>query len=84
VVAFRLKEEYGVDCKFEAVQVFTARWVDAADPKVEAEFRDKAEQNLALDHGGALVYVAPSRVNLELTLERWPQVRFHATREHVI
>jgi peptide chain release factor 3 len=84
VVAFRLKEEYGVDCKFEAVQVFTARWVDVSDPKVEAEFRDKAEQNLALDHGGALVYVAPSRVNLELTLERWPAVRFHATREHVI
>ncbi len=84
VVEFRLKEEYGVDCKFEAVQVFTARWVDVTDAKVESDFRNKAELNLALDHGGALVYIAPTRVNLELTLERWPQVKFHATREHVI
>ena len=38
--------------------------------------------NLAVDHGGALVYLAPSRVNLHLTLERWPGVTFRETREH--
>jgi peptide chain release factor 3 len=83
VVAFRLEEEYGVQAKFEPVQVHTARWVDCPDAKELARFRDKAEENLALDHGGALVYVAPTRVNLELTVERWPEVRFRATRELV-
>ncbi len=46
------------------------------------EFRAKAHDNLALDHSGALVYLAPSRVNLQLTLERWPDITFRETREH--
>jgi peptide chain release factor 3 len=29
------------------------------------------------------VYLAPSRVNLELTMERWPGVEFRETREHL-
>jgi len=34
-----------------------------------------------VDHGGALVYLAPSRVNLGLTVERWPDIVFRETRE---
>ena len=37
--------------------------------------------NLAEDGGGYLVYVATSRVNLQLTQERWPDIKFSATRE---
>jgi peptide chain release factor 3 len=29
-----------------------------------------------------LVYLAPTRVNLQLTEERWPDLSFAATREH--
>ena len=82
VVAYRLKDEYGVDCAFENVTVTTARWIRCTDEKMLAEFRDKAAMNLALDAAGALVYLAPSRVNLQLTQERWPGVTFAATREH--
>jgi peptide chain release factor 3 len=28
------------------------------------------------------VYLVPSRVNLQLTLERWPDIIFRETREH--
>ena len=35
-----------------------------------------------LDAAGELVYIAPSRVNLQLTEERWPDISFAATREH--
>ena len=45
------------------------------------EFRRKAFDNLAEDGGGHLVYLATSRVNLQLTEERWPKIRFSATRE---
>ena len=38
--------------------------------------------NLALDGAGQLVYLAPSRVNLQITQERWPDLEFAATREH--
>jgi peptide chain release factor 3 len=46
------------------------------------EFTRKASENLAIDGGGHLTYLAPSRVNLSLTEERWPDIRFRATREH--
>lgn len=81
VVAHRLRHEYKVECSFEAVNVATARWVRGDDAQELEEFRRKAEDNLALDHGGELVYVAPTRVNLSLTLERWPNLEFRETRE---
>ncbi|HEX6570897.1 MAG TPA: peptide chain release factor 3, partial [Steroidobacteraceae bacterium] len=83
VVAFRLQDEYSVQASWDNVNVYTARWVYGADPKKLQEFRDKAYDNLALDHSGALVYLAPTRVNLQLTLERWPELTFRETREHL-
>jgi peptide chain release factor 3 len=38
--------------------------------------------NLAIDAAGELVYLAPTRVNLQLAQERSPDVQFLATREH--
>ena len=83
VVAFRLQDEYGVTCVFEPINVHTARWIRCADERRLEEFRQKAFDNLAVDHGGALVYLAPTRVNLQLTLERWPGITFRETREHL-
>ncbi len=83
VVAFRLQDEYGVQCSFETVAVHTARWIAASDARKLEEFRTRAYEHLALDHGGALVYLAPSRVNLSLTQERWPGIAFHETREQM-
>jgi peptide chain release factor 3 len=84
VVAFRLHDEYGVQCVFDPVAVHTARWVDAADARRLEEFAARAHEHLARDHKGALVYLAPSRINLQLTLERWPDIRFRETREHAV
>jgi len=84
VVTFRLQDEYGVQCVFENVTVHTARWVSAKDERKLEEFRIKAHDHLAVDHGGALVYLAPSRVNLQLTQERWPDIQFHETREYLV
>jgi peptide chain release factor 3 len=81
VVAFRLQDEYSVQCAFETIGVQTARWVYCDDERKLQEFRTKAYDNLAVDHSGALVYLAPSRVNLALTLERWPDIDFRETRE---
>jgi peptide chain release factor 3 len=82
VVAHRLRHEYNVDCQFEPIEVATARWVACDDAKMLADFEKKAHDNLALDHADSLVYIAPTRVNLSLTEERWPDVGFRATREH--
>ena len=82
VVAYRLRDEYKVECQFEAINVATARWAESDDKNMLEEFQRKAHDNLALDHGGSLVYIAPTRVNLSLTEERWPGIRFLKIREH--
>lgn len=82
VVAHRLKHEYNVECTFENVNVATARWVECDDDKKLDEFKRKANDNLALDGDGNLTYIAPTRINLDLMIERWPDIEFHATREH--
>ncbi len=82
VVASRLKEEYKVECAYEAINVWSARWIECSDEKKLKEFKDKAYENLAVDGGGHLTYLAPTRVNLSLMEERWPEVKFRATREH--
>jgi len=83
VAAYRLKDEYGVEAIVEPVGVYTARWVDCEDDKLLARFKEKAYENLAVDGDDQLVYLAPTRVNLNLTEERWPEIRFLATRELV-
>ena len=84
VVAYRLKSEYGVEATFEKVNVQTARWVGCEDEKMLADFTRQLQNNLADDGAGHLVYLAPTRVNLQLTEERWPDIRFAATRETTI
>ena len=81
VVAFRLRDEYKVDCDYESVTVSSARWVYCSDEKTLTEFRRKSEGNLAIDGGGHLTYLAPTSVNMSLTQERWPDIEFRATRE---
>ena len=82
VVAHRLSDEYKVECQFEAINVATARWVECDDAQMLSDFGRKAHDNLALDHGERLVYIAPTRVNLNLIEERWPEIAFRKTREH--
>jgi peptide chain release factor 3 len=84
VVAWRLKEEYGVDCSYDNIPINTARWVECSDEKYLQQFRQKVANNLAIDGGDRLAYLAPSLVNLQLIIERWPDITFNATCEHSI
>jgi peptide chain release factor 3 len=82
VASYRLRDEYGADCVFEPVNVAAARWIESGERGQVDEFARKLVGNVARDHAGALVFLAPSTVSLNLTQERWPSIRFHATREH--
>lgn len=82
VVVYRLKHEYNVECAYENVNVYTARWIDCKDAKHLEEFKVKVFDQLALDGSEQLTYLASSRVNLQLVQERWPKIKFLATREH--
>jgi peptide chain release factor 3 len=82
VVAHRLQHEYKVDCIYESVNISCARWVYAEDEKSMAEFKAKAFDYLALDGSDTLMYLAPTRINLSMAVERYPKIKFSGTREH--
>jgi peptide chain release factor 3 len=82
VVAYRLKDEYKVEAIYEPINVYTARWITCDDARKLEDFRKKAAEHLSIDGGGHLTYLAPTRVNLSLMEERWPDLEFRATREH--
>ncbi|RJG01519.1 peptide chain release factor 3 [Noviherbaspirillum sedimenti] len=85
VVASRLLNEYGVDAVFEGTSISSARWITCDDKKALAEFEKSiAGNNIAFDAAGNMAYLATSGVNLRHTQERWPQLTFHATREHSV
>jgi peptide chain release factor 3 len=82
VIIARLKDEYGVDALYEGIDYATARWVTAEDRKVMAEFEKKNQSALAHDAEGNLAFLASSEWRLGHTIEQWPNVTFHKTREH--
>ncbi|WP_341503088.1 peptide chain release factor 3 [Gallaecimonas sp. GXIMD4217] len=82
VVVARLKAEYKVEAIYEPVNVATARWVDCDDARKLDDFQRKVSSNLALDGGDNLTYIAPTMVNLNLAMERYPDIQFRKTREH--
>ncbi len=80
VVAHRLEHEYGVDAIFESCEFVTARWLHGSDAAIK-QIADKYGFNVAIDGSGAYVYLAPNRVNLDMTRERFPDLQFLETRE---
>jgi peptide chain release factor 3 len=64
------------------VDITIARWIECDDAKKLSEFRNLYEARLAQDRAGNLAYLAPSAINLNLVMERWPDIRFRDTREH--
>ena len=59
-----------------------SKGLSTEDEKMLSEFRRKHEEQLALDGGGYLTYLAPTRANLSLIEDRWPDIKFSKTREH--
>jgi peptide chain release factor 3 len=82
VVAARLASEYKVDAIYDDAGIATARWLTYPDEKTRRDFERDRAASLATDVDGNAVYLAPNRFNLQVAMERWPKVGFHATREH--
>ena len=82
VVAQRLKDEYKVDAIFETADIYTARWLVFPDEATRRKFEKEQAMRLGNDVDGNPVYLASTRYNLQVTMEKWPDVGFNATREH--
>lgn len=84
VLADRIRTEYDVPVRFEATELYTARWVTAEDPRKLKSFADSNRSSLADDHDGALVFLARNAWALKKAEEDWPDIRFLKTREQTL
>jgi len=82
VVAQRLKSEYGVDARLSPSRYTLARWFTCDDVGALRKFMDMNAANIALDVVQAPAFLSTSPAQLRVVQERYPDVRFHAMREH--
>ena len=82
IVAHRLATEYKVDAIYETANISTARWLTFPDENTRRNFEREQTAALATDVDANPVFLATNKYNLQVTMERWPKVSFHATREH--
>ncbi len=82
IVAQRLATEYRVDAIYDPANISTARWLTFPDDNTRRTFEQEQTAAMAMDVDENPVFLATNKYNLEVTMERWPQVGFHATREH--
>jgi peptide chain release factor 3 len=82
IVAHRLATEYKVDAIYDPANISTARWLTFPDESTRRNFEREQTASLAMDVDDNPVFLATNKYNLQVTMERWPSVGFHATREH--
>ncbi|WP_144636846.1 peptide chain release factor 3 [Bordetella genomosp. 13] len=82
VVAHRLKAEYGVDARMMPSRYNMARWITSDDPKALRKFMDANAAHIAYDVVDAVAFLIGSAAQLRVAEELYPNVKFHAMREH--
>ncbi|HZM46903.1 MAG TPA: peptide chain release factor 3 [Burkholderiales bacterium] len=82
VVAHRLRHEYGCEPRLVPARYTMARWVTADDPKEMKRFIDANAHRIAHDAVEAPTFLASHKAEIEVAHEHWPNIRFHALREH--
>ncbi|VFR27448.1 Peptide chain release factor 3 [plant metagenome] len=82
VVAHRLKTEYNADARLLPSRYTMARWLTADDPKALRKFMDANAAHIAYDVVEAPAFLASSSAQLRVAEDLYPDVRFHAMREH--
>ncbi len=83
VIQYRLEHEYGAKCTYENFPAHKACWVQPKDPGSEEfkEFKRVKQKFLAKDKQGQLVFLADSKFSLQMTQEKYPNVKLHFTSE---
>ncbi len=82
VVVHRLRTEYGVEARLLPSRYTLARWVTSRDPQALKKFIDANINNIAWDVVDAVAFLATSGAQLRVAQERYPDIEFHAMREH--
>ena len=81
VLVSRIQNEYQIAVDLEAAPYETARWLAADEAPTLKEFESNQQANLADDRDGNPVFLARNAWELDYIAKKWPDIRFHETRE---
>jgi peptide chain release factor 3 len=81
VLISRLDAEYKVAAGLEMAPYETARWISSDDPAALKQFLDLNRGALAKDRDGNPVFMAKTAWEVGYVSDRYPKVKFAATRE---
>lgn len=81
VLISRLEAEYKVAAGLEPAPFDTARWISSDDAAALKDFTDINRSALAKDRDGNPVFLAKSAWEVGYVADRYPKVKFAATRE---
>ncbi|MDR0982709.1 MAG: peptide chain release factor 3 [Culturomica sp.] len=81
VIEYRLLHEYGAACRWEAINLYKACWIDTTDSKELEDFKKHKSQYMAKDKHGRDVFLADSPYILQMAQENYKHLIFHFTSE---
>ncbi|MBC8753665.1 peptide chain release factor 3 [Kordia sp. YSTF-M3] len=83
VIQYRLEHEYGAKCSYENLNVHKACWVEVDNKKDPAflDFKRVKQKFLARDKENKMVFLADSSFSLQMTQQKYPNIKFHFTSE---
>jgi peptide chain release factor 3 len=82
VVEHRLAAEYHVPARLVPARFHQARWVTSSDAELLDRFIRAYADRIYYDAVNAPVLVVRHGPELQLSQEKWPDIQFHALREH--
>ncbi len=81
VIQYRLENEYNARCRWEAVHLYKACWVESDDLDELENFKKRKYQYMAKDKDGRDVFLADSSYVLQMAQEDFKNIRFHFVSE---
>lgn len=81
VIQYRLENEYNAKCRWEAVRLYKACWIEADNHEELENFKKRKYQYMAKDRQGRDVFLADSSYMLSMAQQDFKHIKFHFTSE---
>lgn len=81
VIEYRLKNEYGANCRFTPKSYHIATWITSENEKQLEHFKSVKHSNIAVDKDGNWVFLAETPFLLQMAEKDYPDIHFHRTSE---
>jgi peptide chain release factor 3 len=81
VIQYRLEHEYNAKCRYEAINLYKACWIESDNKLQLDDFRIRKYNNLAFDKYGREVFLADTPYALQMAQEKFTDIRFYFTSE---